>query len=433
MRARSPERAPRPPPRRGVRVRRAAPLRSTDSDPQRMATQDPDTPPSSLPFSPATRALHWDALDEETFDLLVVGGGITGVATAHDAACRGLRVALVEAGDFARGTSSRSSRLVHGGLRYLETFDFGLVSEALGERRRLFDLAPHLVHPSPSSSPSTAATRWAPSSCGRGCGSTTSSPSSATSSCTGCCGRAAALRQEPELRREAAAGGRPLLRRAGGRRPPHAGRRARGARGGSPRRLRTRRWWGSPRDGRARWRGRGCGTASPGRGEKEVRARVVLSATGPWTDELRRLADPAAAPRLRPTKGVHILLRRSRVGNRAAIIFRSAVDGRVMFVLPWGDSPTWGRPTPDLDSLPDEPHASAEDVDYLLESANALLPGRAAHPGRRDQHLGRGAPAPGAREGRSASPPARPRASTTSGGTRAASSASPEGSSPPTG
>ncbi|HEX2092534.1 MAG TPA: FAD-dependent oxidoreductase, partial [Longimicrobiaceae bacterium] len=100
-------------------------------------------------FSPAGRAAGWATLGSEDFDLLVVGGGITGTGIALDAAGRGLRTALVEAGDFAQGTSSRSSRLIHGGLRYLEAGDFGLVFEALSERRRLLRLAPHLVHPLP--------------------------------------------------------------------------------------------------------------------------------------------------------------------------------------------------------------------------------------------------------------------------------------------
>lgn len=98
-------------------------------------------------FSPITRALAVQRLGEETFDLLIIGGGITGAATARDAQSRGLKVALVEARDFAWGTSSRSSKLVHGGLRYLEHLEFGLVFEALSERARLLKVAPHLVRP----------------------------------------------------------------------------------------------------------------------------------------------------------------------------------------------------------------------------------------------------------------------------------------------
>src|SRR5579885_3864762 len=88
-----------------------------------------------------------ESLTDETFDLLILGGGITGAGVALDAALRGLRVALIDKGDFASGTSSASSKLVHGGLRYLEHGDFRLVYEALHERRRLLTNAPHLVAP----------------------------------------------------------------------------------------------------------------------------------------------------------------------------------------------------------------------------------------------------------------------------------------------
>ncbi len=88
-----------------------------------------------------------DRINNEMFDLAVIGGGITGAGVARDAASRGMKVALVEAQDFAEGTSSRSSKLIHGGIRYLENLEFGLVFEALSERRLLFELAPHLVHP----------------------------------------------------------------------------------------------------------------------------------------------------------------------------------------------------------------------------------------------------------------------------------------------
>src|SRR5205085_669873 len=96
-----------------------------------------------------SRARAIEALAGERFDLVVVGGGITGAGVALDAASRGYSVALVEKADFASGTSSRSSKLVHGGLRYLQQFDLGLVREALLERQLMVKLAPHLVHPIP--------------------------------------------------------------------------------------------------------------------------------------------------------------------------------------------------------------------------------------------------------------------------------------------
>src|SRR5689334_24252898 len=96
-----------------------------------------------------SRADAIEALSGERFDVLVVGGGITGAGVALDAASRGYSVALVERGDFASGTSSRSSKMIHGGLRYLRTYDFGLVRESLLERRLMLSLAPHLVRPLP--------------------------------------------------------------------------------------------------------------------------------------------------------------------------------------------------------------------------------------------------------------------------------------------
>src|SRR3954465_10429752 len=98
-------------------------------------------------FSFKTRTENIQRLKKEKFDLLIIGGGITGAGVARDAAQRGLKVALVEGNDFAYGTSSRSSKLIHGGIRYLENYEFHLVFEALSERSKLFEMAPHLVHP----------------------------------------------------------------------------------------------------------------------------------------------------------------------------------------------------------------------------------------------------------------------------------------------
>ncbi|MBC87397.1 MAG: hypothetical protein CL677_09495, partial [Bdellovibrionaceae bacterium] len=98
-------------------------------------------------FSYQTRQINIDRFQQEHFDFVIIGGGINGAGVARDAASRGLKVALIEANDFASGTSSRSSKLIHGGVRYLENFEFHLVFEALNERAKLFDMAPHLVHP----------------------------------------------------------------------------------------------------------------------------------------------------------------------------------------------------------------------------------------------------------------------------------------------
>src|SRR6476660_8867755 len=100
-----------------------------------------------MAFSVESRSENIKKFRDQEFDLVIIGGGITGAGAARDAASRGMSVALVEMQDFAQGTSSRSSKLIHGGIRYLENLEFGLVFEALSERRLLFEIAPHLVHP----------------------------------------------------------------------------------------------------------------------------------------------------------------------------------------------------------------------------------------------------------------------------------------------
>lgn len=328
--------------------------------------------PFQLSFSAASRADHLRTLGERSFDLLVIGGGITGAGIAHDAAGRGLDVALVEAGDLGSGTSSRSSRLIHGGLRYLETFDFRLVFEALGERARLLEIAPHLVHPlaflypvysgGPVSMPKLWAGMWAYDSLSlfRGL------PMHRMLD------RSAVLRREPEMASKGLKGGAVYhdaqvddarLTLAVGRAAHEAGAVI-----------------VSHAPVRSFLRGAdqkvtGVVVEDEQTGERvEARARLVLSAAGPWTDEVRRLADPAVSPRLRPTKGVHLQFRRERVGNHGAVIFRSGLDGRVMFVLPWGPFTYVGTTDTDFAAAPESAVAEPADVDYLIRSLNLLLP-----------------------------------------------------------
>lgn len=322
-------------------------------------------------FSPATRARHLDALGREEWDLLVVGGGITGAGIARDAAGRGIRTALVEAGDFARGTSGASSRLVHGGLRYLETGELRLVFEALAERRRLLELAPHLVHPLPFLFPLYRGGPVGPLKLRAGMWLYDLLSLFRGVKRHRMLGPGGVAEREPGLEREGLRGGAVYhdasvddarltltvargAHEAGAAVVSHAEvtaflRGEGGVRG-------------------ARVRDRLDGTEHP------VRARLVVNATGPWTDAVRRLADPEIRPRLRPTKGVHVMLRRERVGNRGAVIFRSPVDGRVMFVLPWGAFTYVGTTDTDYRGPPERVRADAADVEYLLASANGIYP-----------------------------------------------------------
>lgn len=325
-------------------------------------------------FSAASRDGVLASLEGEVFDLLVIGGGITGAGVARDAAGRGLRVAVVERGDIGAGTSSLSSRLVHGGLRYLETYDFDLVFEALRERRRLLELAPHLVKPLRFLYPVFKGDRTGPLKLRAGMWlydalSTFRSPGRHRM-----LGPEGVAEREPRLKREGLRAGalyydaqvddaRLTLAvargavEAGAVLLTHAGVESiEGGGEGSPFRIGVRDHLGAP--------GRGA----------EVRARVVLNATGPWSDQLRRLADPNIEPRLRTTKGVHIVVDQRRIGNRGALIVRSSVDERVMFVLPWGPLTYIGTTDTEFAGDPGTARAEASDVRYLLDSANSLFP-----------------------------------------------------------
>jgi glycerol-3-phosphate dehydrogenase len=324
------------------------------------------------PFDAAARQRALAGLPTSEYDLIVIGAGITGAGVAALAAHRGWRVLVVDAGDVAAATSSRSSRLIHGGLRYLETGDFRLVFEALSERRALLRLAPHLVRPlrflfpvwrrGPVGYRKLQAGMWLYDTLSlyRGVGRHRMLR------------RRALLEDEPGLRAEGLRGGAAYFDAAvdDARLTLAVARRAheRGADVVTHARVEALIHEGP--------RVAGVELVDALTGESHrARGRVVVNAAGPWSDALRRLADPAAAARLRPTKGVHILVPRERLGNRHAVIFPSPVDGRIMFVLPWGRFAYVGTTDTDIAGDPGEARADGDDVAYLLASANGLFPG----------------------------------------------------------
>jgi glycerol-3-phosphate dehydrogenase len=321
-------------------------------------------------MTPSVRASLRD-LGAGGFDLLVIGGGITGAGIAREAALRGLSTALVKARDFGEGTSSRSSRLIHGGLRYLEQGRIHLAWEALRERRILLRLAPHLIRPLPFILPvfkGDRVPRWKVS-IGLALYDLLAGGSNVRRHRT--LGKRALLLAEPLIRERGLTGGAMYFdAQCDDARLVVATVRAAAAHGAKVANY-------------MRVTGliptvagvRGAYVRDELSGEPgEVRARMVVNATGPWADAIRRLEDPKAAPLLRPTKGVHVVVPRARVGNRNGVIFTSPVDGRVMFVLPWGEWSYIG--TTDTDSAlgPDEVTVDQSDVVYLLRSANALFP-----------------------------------------------------------
>ena len=323
--------------------------------------------------SSSTRRTRLEALARDDFDILVIGGGITGCGVARDAALRGLRVALAEKDDFASGTSSRSSRLVHGGLRYLEHGYLHLVFEASAERRRLLRLAPHLVRPLEFLWPVYAGARVPRWKLGAGLALY---DALALFRNVGSHRRLSAREiaaREPALNREGLVGGaryfdaatddaRLTLANAIG--AAEAG--AIVVNHAAVRGLVVRD--GVARDARI--------VDALGGGTIEAKARVVVNAVGPWSDEVRRLegGDSPTGTTVRGSKGVHIAVPRSRLGNRAALTLLSPRDGRVMFILPAEPHTIIGTTDTYTTASPDDVRASSTDVAYLLESANAFFP-----------------------------------------------------------
>jgi len=318
----------------------------------------------------ATRSERLEALGTRQFDVFVIGGGITGCGIAYEAAARGLAVALVDKGDFASGTSSRSSRLVHGGVRYLEHGHIHLVFESSAERRALLRLAPHLVRPLEFTWPVYEGARISRWKLGAGLFAYDALALFRNVARHHRLSHDAVLEREPALQTAGLEGGasyfdaatddaRLTLANAIG--AVEAGAVAVNHAGVS--RLIVE-------------QGRAVGAVvhdALGDAEVDVRARTVINATGPWSDDVRAL-DDGAAPAVRGSKGAHISVPRAKLGNRNAVTMISPVDGRVLFALPAGELAIVGTTETETHALPDDARASREDVQYLLSAANWFFP-----------------------------------------------------------
>lgn len=322
-------------------------------------------------LSPQLRASSLREMAAEELDVLVVGGGVVGSGAALDAATRGLKVGLVEARDFASGTSSRSSKLIHGGLRYLEMLDFALVAEALKERGLLMQtLAPHLVRPVGFLYP-LQHRGWERLYAGSGV-----ALYDALSRISGRSGlplhkhltRRGARRLVPALRKDALVGALHYY----------------DAQVDDARHTmflaRTAAAYGAKVASRARVvellregeRVTGAVVDDLESGETiTVRARQVVNATGVWTDETQSLGGQRGAFRVRASKGVHLVVPKDRIRSETGLILRTETS--VLFVIPWGRH--WIIGTTDTDWELDKAHpaASEADIDYLLDHVNAVL------------------------------------------------------------
>jgi glycerol-3-phosphate dehydrogenase len=324
-------------------------------------------------LSAVTRSIALADAVERPLDVLVVGGGITGAGIARDAAMRGFRTALVERADFAAGTSGRSSRLIHGGLRYLEHGALRLVFEASRERRILLRIAPHLVWPQPFLLPVFAGGRVPAWKLAAGFVLYDALALLRNVKTHRWLSKRALLRIEPGLRTGGLLGGvRYYDAQCDDARLTLANVRAAHQAGALVANYVVVESF-EVADGRVR----GARVLDVMTGARfAIRAHVVINATGPWSDSVRR----DGRTLLRPTKGAHVAVPRLRLGNHSAVTLLSPVDGRVMFVLPWGDLAYIGTTDTDYAGDPDGARVDDADVVYLLRSANAVFPAARLQP-----------------------------------------------------
>jgi glycerol-3-phosphate dehydrogenase len=340
---------------------------------QRLSVPDPPGPTipkggAASRLDAAYRDAAWYRLASDDFDVVVIGGGVTGAGAALDAATRGLSVALVEARDFAAGTSSRSSKLFHGGLRYLEQLEFGLVREALRERDLMTTrIAPHLVKPVPFLYPISHRV-WERPYVAAGLALYDTMGGRSTVPGQKQLSRRAALRMFPGLKRDALVGAVRYYdaQTDDARHTLTLARTA--ARYGAVVRSSTR------AVGFVRESDRVVAVtvrdAEDGR-EATVQAGVVLNCTGVWTDEIQALSGGRGRFRVRASKGVHIVVPREKITGDAGLILRT--PSSVLFVIPWKSH--WLIGTTDTDWNLDlaHPAATKSDIDYLLDCVNEML------------------------------------------------------------
>ncbi|MFF4604281.1 glycerol-3-phosphate dehydrogenase/oxidase [Streptomyces sp. NPDC001339] len=323
-------------------------------------------------LGPARRAEALARMAERELDILVVGGGVVGAGTALDAATRGLFTGLVEARDWASGTSSRSSKLIHGGLRYLEMLDFALVREALKERGLLLQrLAPHLVKPVPFLYP-LAHRGWERWYAGSGVAlydaMSVSSGHGRGLPVHRHLSHKRALQVAPCLKKDALVGAlqyydaqmddaryvMTIVRTAA----------AYGAQVANRARV-----VGFLREGE-RVVGARVQDVETG-GEYEIRARQIVNATGVWTDDTQALIGERGQFHVRASKGIHLVVPKDRIHSTTGLILRT--EKSVLFVIPWGRHWIVGTTDTDWDLDKAHPAASSADIDYLLEHVNSVL------------------------------------------------------------
>ncbi|MCU1430039.1 MAG: glycerol-3-phosphate dehydrogenase [Actinomycetia bacterium] len=310
-------------------------------------------------------------LEGEPFDLLVVGGGITGAGVALDAASRGFHTALVERRDFASGTSSKSSKLVHGGLRYLQQKEIRLVYEALAERQVLRKTAPHLVRVLPFLLPVFTKDGLMPRSLARALGTAMWMYDATGGARIGKLhkriSKEEALRYMPTLPADRLASSYVYYdAQADDARLTLAVARTASDHGATVANYVS--VVHILKDGAGRVSG--ARVRVDGGGEFDIRAKAVVNATGVWSDDVRAMDEGKHPASIRPAKGVHITVPWSLVQNTIAAVVPVPKDRRSVFVVPWGDFTYIGTTDTDYDGPIDDPVCTPDDIEYLLRAIN---------------------------------------------------------------
>lgn len=327
----------------------------------------------------AHRLASLRALADQQFDAVIVGGGATGLGVALDAALRGYRVALVERGDFAQGTSSRSTKLVHGGVRYLAQGDFGLVYEALRERANLLANAPHIAQPLSLVMP--AYKLWQLPFYGLGLTAYDLLAGKAGIGPTRWMGAGGVRDRLPSVKQQGLLGGVSFWdgQFDDARLAIAIARTAQRHGAVLANYCAVTALSGDPAGGEARLRGVQVRDRESGR-EFTVRARCVINATGVWADRLPG-GDAGHKPLVTPSQGIHLSFDQSLLPADSAVFWPKTSDGRVLFAIPWLGKTIVGTTDSKRNDVPAEPEPLPGEIDYLLRECAGFF---ATPPGRQD-------------------------------------------------
>ncbi|TGK04199.1 glycerol-3-phosphate dehydrogenase/oxidase [Leptospira langatensis] len=314
------------------------------------------------------RKSRFQKLKEENFDILILGGGATGAGAALDASLRGLKVALLEKSDFASGTSSRSTKLIHGGVRYLAQFHFKLIHEALTERQRLLENAPHLVKPLPFILPTYKIYEKPYYSIGmtmydilawRG-----KLPGHKRVS------KEEVLKDFPALQSKGLNGGILYYDSQFNDARLNVNLARSASQEGALVLSRTELVSFEKKDGKIV----GGKIKDLITGETAtVKAKVVVNTTGPWVDEIRLKDDPRTYRVLSPSQGIHLVFKKETIPCNTALIIPKTKDGRVVFLIPWEDHVVLGTTDTPIHEVTEDPMPLESEVDFLLQTGSDYL------------------------------------------------------------